>query len=174
MKDQAALTPRQHKNLQEGEKKIEKYIFSMNNVIGKGSYATVYLGRRIVDEVHTAVKVIDKKIFSNNYNVKSIQSEIDIMKKMDHENIVQLLDVYQTNNNMYIVTEFCKDGDLRNYIKKKGKLGEVEAIKVLKDLLNGFKYLCSKEIIHRDLKPANILISDGVYKISDFGFAKNL
>ena len=74
MKEHTTLTPRHHKNLQEGEKKIEKYIFSLNNVIGKGSYATVYLGRRIVDDMPTAVKVIDKKIFSNNYNVKSIQS----------------------------------------------------------------------------------------------------
>lgn len=92
-------------------------------MIGKGSYATVYLGRRITDDIPTAVKVIDKKIFSNNYNVKSIQSEIDIMKKMDHENVVKLLDVYQTNNNMYIVTEFCEHGDLRNHIKKRYKLG---------------------------------------------------
>lgn len=92
-------------------------------MVGKGSYASVYLGRRITDETLTAVKVIDKKIFSNNYNVKSIQSEIDIMKKMDHNNIVKLLDVYQTNNNMYIVTEYCRDGDLRSYIKKKKKLG---------------------------------------------------
>lgn len=93
---------------------------------------------------------------------------------MDHPNIVKLLDVYQTNNNMYIVTEFCQHGDLRNHIKKRYKLGEVQAVKVLKDILNGFKYLYEKEIIHRDLKPANILVHDGVYKISDFGFAKNL
>ena len=52
-------------------------------MVGKGSYASVYLGRRITDETLTAVKVIDKKIFSNNYNVKSIQSEIAIMKQMD-------------------------------------------------------------------------------------------
>jgi serine/threonine protein kinase len=46
------------------------------------------------------------------------------MKKMEHENIVKLLDVYQTSNNMYIVTEFCEEGDLRNYLKKKKKLSE--------------------------------------------------
>jgi len=63
------------------------------------------------------------------------------MKKVDHDNVVKLLDVYQTNNNMYIVTEFCEDGDLRSYIKKKKKLSEAEAIKILKDILNGFKYL---------------------------------
>lgn len=91
-----------------------------------------------MDETPVAVKVIDKKIFSNTYNVKSIQSEIDIMKKVDHENVVKLLDVYQTNNNMYIVTEFCEEGDLRGFIKKKKKLSEVAAIKILKDILLGF------------------------------------
>ena len=68
------MTPRQTKNIHEGEKKIEKYIFSLHRVIGKGSYATVYLGRRITDEIPVAVKVIDKKIFANTYNIRSIQS----------------------------------------------------------------------------------------------------
>ena len=46
------------------------------------------------------------------------------MKKMEHDNIVRLLDVYQTSNNMYIVTEYCEEGDLRNYLKKRKKLTE--------------------------------------------------
>ena len=46
----------------------------MHKVIGKGSYATVYLGRRITDDLPTAIKVIDKKLFVNTYNIKSIQS----------------------------------------------------------------------------------------------------
>ena len=64
----------------------------------------MYLGREIDSGEPVAVKVIDKKIFSNAYNVKNIQSEIDIMKKVNHHNIVQLHDIYQTTNNMYIVT----------------------------------------------------------------------
>ena len=146
----------------------------MNTVLGKGSYATVYLGRRTSDNLPTAIKVIDKKIFANTYNIRSIQSEIEIMKRVEHENIVKLLDVYQTSNNMYIVTEFCKDGDLRGFIRKKKKLGEKAAVKILKDIVAGFQYLHAREIIHRDMKPANLLISEGVCKISDFGFAKNL
>lgn len=96
------------------------------------------------------------------------------MKKVDHPNIVKLLDVYQSSNNMYIVTEFCEGGDLRNYLRKKRKINENEAKRILSDLMEGFKYLNKLDIIHRDLKPANILISNGVCKISDFGFAKNL
>jgi serine/threonine-protein kinase ULK/ATG1 len=110
----------------------------MNNLLGKGSFASVFLGRLISDDSPAAVKVIDKKIFANQYNLKNIHCEIEIMKKMEHENIVKLLDVYQTSNNMYIVTEFCEGGDLRGYLKKKKKLSESESISLLKDIIRGF------------------------------------
>lgn len=57
----------------EGEKKIDKYIVSMNHLLGKGSYAYVYKGTSIVDNRICAVKVIDQKIFANTYNHKTIQ-----------------------------------------------------------------------------------------------------
>lgn len=134
----------------------------------------VYLGRSIQTSEPVAVKVIDKKIFSNAYNVKNIQSEIDIMKKVSHDNIVRLHDIYQTANNMYIVTEFCQDGDLFKLLQKRKKIPESEAKGFLKDIMNGAKYLHKNGIIHRDLKPANILLKNGVCKLSDFGFAKSL
>lgn len=120
------------------------------------------------------MKVIDKKIFSNAYNVKNIQSEIDIMKKVFHENIVKLYDIYQTTNNMYIVTELCQDGDLYRKLQRKKRFSEADAKAYLKDIMNGAKYLHKNGITHRDLKPANILIKKGVCKLSDFGFAKSL
>ena len=58
----------------EGEKKIEKYQFNLKKLLGQGSYAMVYLGKEIETHEPVAVKVIDKKIFSNAYNVKNIQS----------------------------------------------------------------------------------------------------
>lgn len=96
------------------------------------------------------------------------------MKKMEHPNIVRLLDVYQTSNNLYLVTEYCEEGDLRTHIKKNRKLAEKDALLFLKDIVSGFAYLTKQGVIHRDLKPANILLSKGRCKISDFGFAKNL
>jgi serine/threonine-protein kinase ULK/ATG1 len=143
-------------------------------VVGEGSYASVYWGKSLETVETVAVKVIDKKLFVNAYNLKNIQSEIDIMKKVSHENIVKLHDIYQTTNNMYIITEFCEEGDLYHYLEKKKKLPESEAKKYLKQLMKGAEYLHAEGIIHRDLKPANILLKNGVCKISDFGFAKNL
>jgi len=51
-----------------------------------------------------AVKVIDKRLFTSAFNIKNLHSEIEIMKKVSHKNIVKLHDVFQTANNMYIVT----------------------------------------------------------------------
>ena len=66
-----------NKTLLEGEKKIEKYIYSMNRLLGKGSYASVFLGRQVSDQSSkAAVKVIEKKIFANLYNLKNIHCEI--------------------------------------------------------------------------------------------------
>jgi len=146
----------------------------MNHLLGRGSFASVFLGRQISNDAPAAVKVIDKRIFANQYNLKNIYCEIDIMKKMEHENIVRFMDVYQTSNNMYIITEYCPDGDLRGYLKKRKRLPEQEAINFLKDILRGFEYMSKRDIMHRDLKPANILVSNGKLKISDFGFARNL
>lgn len=75
---------------------------------------------------------------------------------------------------MYIVMEECPHGDLRNYLKKNKGLTEIEAVKLLKDIIKGFQYLHQKDIMHRDLKPANILLNGNTIKISDFGFARNL
>ncbi len=75
---------------------------------------------------------------------------------------------------MYIVTEFCQDGDLYRLLQRKKKISENEAKQFLKDIMNGAKYLHKNGIIHRDLKPANILLKSGVCKLSDFGFAKSL
>lgn len=70
--------------------------------------------------------------------------------------------------------EYCQDGDLKEYIKKRDNkmLSEPEAVKFFKHLVEGFKELYKLKIIHRDIKPANILLSGGRAKISDFGFSR--
>lgn len=83
-------------------------------------------------------------------------------------------DIYQTSNNMYIVTELCQDGDLLKLLQKRRRISEKEAKKYLKDIMKGAMYLHTNGMIHRDLKPANILIKEDVCKLSDFGFAKSL
>ena len=118
-----------------------------------------------------AVKVIDKRLFTSSFNLKNLHSEIEIMKKVKHRNIVQLHDVYQTTNNMYIITELC-DYDMLHFLQQRRKLPEQQAVNLLQQIMKGAKYLNLNGIVHRDLKPANILLKDGECKLSDFGFAK--
>ncbi|CAK74826.1 unnamed protein product (macronuclear) [Paramecium tetraurelia] len=156
------------------DKKIQNYQFSFKAKLGKGAYGTVYAGRNIVDNKIVALKVVDKKILQTDYATQLIASEIEIMKLIEDKNIVRLIDVLQSVNNTYIVTEFCNGGDLREYLKKRKSIPENDAINVLKDLLHGIKALLKIGIIHRDIKPANIMVHDGIFKITDFGFAKQV
>ena len=80
----------------------------------------------------------------------------------------------RTANNYYLVYEFCNGGTLSDHIKAKGRLSEPEAIKIFLELRNAFEALYQENILHRDLKPTNILFHNGVIKLADFGFCKEL
>ena len=80
----------------------------------------------------------------------------------------------RTANNYYLVYEFCNGGTLAEHIKKHGKLTETEAIKFFSQLKSAFAELYNENILHRDLKPTNILFHNGVVKLADFGFCKEL
>ncbi len=70
--------------------------------------------------------------------------------------------------------EYCNEGDLAAYVKRKKQLTEDEAVEFLVQILHGFRTLVKNKILHRDFKLANILLHDGQIKIADFGFAKLL
>jgi serine/threonine protein kinase len=80
----------------------------------------------------------------------------------------------KTSNNYYLILEYCNDGDLDAYVKKRKYLTEEESIEILCEIINAFHHLFQHKILHRDLKLANILRHDGVTKIADFGFSKIL
>jgi serine/threonine protein kinase len=75
---------------------------------------------------------------------------------------------------VYLVYEFCNGGTLADFIKAKKKLSEEEAIKIFTQLRSAFELLNREKILHRDLKPTNILFHNGVAKIADFGFCKEM
>jgi serine/threonine-protein kinase ULK/ATG1 len=115
---------------------------------------------------------VDKKLInSDQYLREAIENEITILKKFNHPNIVKLEDMVITANSIYVITELCRNGDLKSYLRLK-KPNEDESIKILIQLINGMREIVKQGIMHRDLKPANVLVHDGVFKICDFGFAK--
>ena len=140
---------------------IGDYFFYLNP-IGNGSFSTIYKGYRITDKLPIAVKKITKII-----DKKYINSEIDLMKKINSKYIIKLFDVIHYKNHLYLFLEYCNQGDLSKYIYSNNSSYDEEYIY---QIIKGLQCLFNSKIIHRDIKPHNILIKDNVIKISDFGF----
>jgi serine/threonine protein kinase len=117
---------------------------------------------------------IKKTINSNPVLKRLLNTEVSIMNKIIHPNVMHLYDYLETDNNFYLVIKYCNKGDLCSYFKKyKIKfLKESEAIKVMKQIMNGFVELRKYNVMHRDLKLSNLFLDDETVVIGDFGFAK--
>lgn len=96
------------------------------------------------------------------------------MNKIKHPNIMHLFEFLESQNNYYMVIQYCNGGDLEGYVKKKPNqlLPEGEALYYLKQIMNGFQELYKEKIMHRDFKMANIFLHNDILVIGDFGFAK--
>ncbi|KAF0684485.1 Aste57867_23538 [Aphanomyces stellatus] len=108
--------------------------------------------------------------------VKELFEEVQILKDMKHEHILELFDFFHEPTHYYIVTDLLEGGELFELIVEKEFYSEKEARDLIKILLTAIQYMHSLNIVHRDLKPENILLrslsDDTSIKIGDFGFAK--
>ncbi|CAD8058644.1 unnamed protein product [Paramecium primaurelia] len=152
--------------------KVEHYSYSVNDQIGSGFSSQVFKGKNENTNETVAIKIIDRSKITNEVEEFLLNQEIRALSLMNSENVVKMFDYYHKPQCTYIITEFCNQGDLGQLIKRKQRIDEIEAIKIMKHIVNGFKEQVAKGIIHRDLKPINILIRNGIPKIADYGFSK--
>ena len=150
--------------------------YKILKLIGDGTYGTVYKGLNTETNSYVAIKIL-KKNFSN-FNDCLQLNEIKILKELNHENIIKLLEVIrEENNKVSLIFEYL-DENLNDFIEKyedkKEKIPEKTIKNILHQILEGLNYLHSQGIIHRDLKPDNILLdlTNKKVKIADFGTAK--
>ena len=154
------------------KKKVGNYLLVAK--IGQGQFGKVYKGVMIDDQKKVfAVKCIQKsKLEGNKILNRLFQTEMSVMSKINHPNIMHLYEFMETGNNYYLVIQYCNNGDLESYLKKMGKLSEEEAVYFLMQIMNGFQELHKNKVMHRDVKLANIFLQDDKVVIGDFGFAK--
>ncbi len=159
------------------EKPSKKY--KVLNVIGNGSFGKVYKAMNIITDNIVAIKSIKKK--DSEVEGEDIKNEINVLKKMSHPNIVKIYEFYDIKDNYYLITEFCKFGELYNFIKF--HFSEKQICVLFYQVFSGLIYLHEKNIIHRDIKLENIMIDaiekDNIttepyfyIKIIDFGSSK--
>ena len=154
--------------------------YKPTKMLGSGSFGSVYEAMNTIFQNIVAMKVI-KKDPNNELDEQEIRNEIDILKKLSHPNIVKIYEFYISNSHYYIVTEFCKEGELFSYIKN--KYSERQLAVLFYQVFSGLWYLHDNKILHRDIKLENIMISQKEKdnetgeelfwaKIIDFGTAK--
>ncbi|KAG6580516.1 Serine/threonine-protein kinase ATG1c, partial [Cucurbita argyrosperma subsp. sororia] len=146
--------------------------------IGSGSFSVVWHARHRVHGTEVAIKEISMTRLSKKLQ-DSLMSEIFILKRINHPNIIRLYDIIEVPGKIHLVLEYCKGGDLSFYIQQRhGRIPEAIAKHFLQQLAAGLKILRDNNLIHRDLKPQNLLLSasddNSVLKIADFGFARSL
>lgn len=156
------------------QKRVHNYVIDTQNILGSGTFSSVYKGKDVQKGKEVAVKVIELKTIQKMGIKELFWEELNIIQRLRHPNIVVCLEYFRTPNNCYTIYEFCEGGDLSSIISK-GPLGEKEdlhkANNFIKDIFQGLLYLETMSIVHRDIKAANILINRGKAKIGDFGFA---
>ena len=155
-----------------------KYIYHKIKLLGQGSFGKVYLVRNKKLNTNFAMKIIEKQSHNNDpKEEENLMNEINILRKLDHPNILKINDFYSTENEYIIITEFCPEGELFYEIKNFAPFEEPLAGWYMKQILSAVNYCHKNKIIHRDLKPENILISQrnkkgfNIIKIIDFGTA---
>ena len=156
--------------IMKGQKINDRY--QIIKSIGEGGMANVYLAYDTILDRNVAVKVLRGDLATDEKFVRRFQREALSASSLSHPNIVEVYDVGEDNGQYYIVMEYIEGKQLKQLLKKRGKLTISEVIDIMLQISDGLSVAHDNYIIHRDIKPQNIMIlENGLVKITDFGIA---
>ena len=156
-----------------GQKINDRY--QIVKTIGEGGMANVYLAYDTILDRNVAVKVLRGDLATDEKFVRRFQREALSASSLTHPNIVEIYDVGEDNGSYYIVMEYIEGKQLKQLLKRRGKLTLTEVVDIMLQVTDGMSAAHDSFIIHRDIKPQNIMIlENGLIKITDFGIAMAL
>lgn len=152
-------------------------VYDLGKMLDKGAFGEVHECVQITTGNNRAVKIL-KKDKMDTAEQELMINEVNILKNLDHPNIVQIYEYFEDATYFFIVTELVQGGQLFDEVTRRGKFNERDAATVIKQLLSAVSYCHKNNICHRDIKPENVLLDvdkqfDQI-KIVDFGSAKTL
>lgn len=151
-----------------------KKVYSIGSKLGTGGFAVVRKCKRRSDGAVFALKVINKKNLDKD-DLVILESEVNIMRQIEHPNIVRLYDVFDSRSKMCLVLDILEGGELFDRIIEKGHFTEKDAATSFQQMCEALQYLHEQYIVHRDLKPENLLFAtkanNSAIKLIDFGLA---
>lgn len=158
---------------------VNKADFVFGRTLGAGSFGVVRQARKLSSGENLAIKILLKKALKgSDVQLQMLYDELSILQMLNHPNIVNFKDWFESKDKFYIVTQLATGGELFDRILSRGNFTEEDAVKIIVQILDGVEYIHSKNIVHRDLKPENVLYidktDDSKLVIADFGIAKKL
>ncbi len=156
-----------------GETVLRRY--QKGRFLGKGGFAKCYEVKDIETGRISAAKIIEKASLTKGRARQKLMSEIKIHKAMSHPNVVKFENYFEDAQRAYIILELCPNQTLKEMVKKRKKLHELEAQFYMQQLVSGLKYIHEQKVIHRDLKLGNLFVGRNLeLKVGDFGLAAKL
>ena len=154
-------------------------LYDVVKQLGKGGYGKVYEVKNKKTGEIRACKHLSKL---NVKDLDKFRREIEIMKKMDHPNIIKIYEVFESERSLYIIMEECKGGEIFDriieHIQNKQMYSEKDAANIFQQVMSCIQYCHNQNICHRDLKPENLLYlnpgseKDNRIKVIDFGLSQ--
>lgn len=174
----------------------KSYSYCIEEVLGQGSFGITYLAsvkmQGELGSIDAKVKVAVKEFFMKEINGregttvtsgrkgglfedyrKIFIREANKLSKLQHPNIIKVLECFKANNTVYYIMEYLDGGSLDELINKKQGLPEAEASKYIRQIVEALSYMHKHKVLHLDLKPGNIMLSNGNAVLIDFGLSKH-
>jgi tRNA A-37 threonylcarbamoyl transferase component Bud32 len=145
--------------------------YHIERMLGVGGMANVYLARDLKHDRDVAIKVMRPELTESMGSERYLR-EIRLLARLQHPNILGLVDSGEASGVLYYVMPYLADGSLRGRLTRERELPVATALGIFREIASALEYAHAEGVVHRDIKPENVLLSAGHALVTDFGIAR--